>query len=96
MAVGAITTFDDKGLPVTVNPSGCQVNDFQEKVAEIMGVTQTNGVLVAEPTVQPSALPTDIGFYLQEKKSKGSTVTVHWFSTFGTFIAALLFTGLLA
>ena len=92
--VGVSTKFDDKGLPVTVYPPNCQITNIPLKVAAIMGVTQTNGG--AEPTAQASVLPSNLGVYLQEKQSGGSTVSARWFAVVGTSMAAMMFAIFLA
>ena len=88
--------WDDKGLPVTVYPSDCQVSAFPLKVAQIMGATQTKDAQKVEATAQPSALPTDLSLYKQAKTNGGSNIGASWFAVAGTSMAVLIFAVFLA
>jgi hypothetical protein len=101
--VGAKTTFDDRGFPVTVYPQGCEASALALQNKALTQPTPSEGVIGAKAGFATSttamALPTDDSIYTQSKKkvskhtdkSGASTVAARCCAAFGIFLSALLF-----
>jgi hypothetical protein len=101
--VGAKTTYNDRGLPVTVYPQGCGGSTLALQNKAGTQPTPAEGVIGANAGFATSttamALPTDDNVYKQSKKkvskhtdqSGASTVAARCGAAFGLFMSALLF-----
>ena len=94
--VGASTTYDNRGFPVTIYPKDCQVNTavLQNKaLATTLAVMGEKGGWATKTTVM--GLPTDASVYTQSNskssdQSGASTVAVRCCAAFGIIFSALL------